>query len=622
MGTFAVKIGTAEYEVDAPDEATAWKYANAEHTKPYDVPVGVKSAMNVGQAMTFGFGDEIAAKFGADSARYRNTVDRFREEYPKSAMLGSVSGSMLLPFGGAKLAATTSPLTAAATIGGVTGALQGAGDAKDMQSIPQSSSEGALLGMTAAPAILGMARPMASMAAGAATKIPFVGDDISQWLASRRVAQAFERDSTDADAVGRRMVQLGPEARVGDAAGENTYSLLDLNANLPGRTKNDLESVIRNRISTRPDRMDSAVYAVNGGYGRAGEVEKALTTQQKQVAGPLYQKAHSMEVSPSAQLVNDLEAAKKLGAFSEAEKRALANPEMGPFTLGQSQQKLGQGKIGVRDIDHIKQGIDSLIEGQTDSVTGKVTAYGRDLVALKKRILAEADTLTIDPKTGQSVFKAARDAYAGPAALKSAITKGRSFWSDNATRLEDQLADMSKSEQDAFRIGASEALREKVGSQTGQNQLLNIWKDRNTREKLKALLGDDVKYSEVEAMISGESALKRMEGLGPSRNSRTFSREAAADDQTMSLAEDAASLGSSAASGSFRPLLSMVARNSSRIASPEPVRDAIGKILLQQYQPAEMKALMEVQELLRRQQTAAAAATGVASGKVAASKKK
>ena len=34
MGTFAVKIGNAEYEVDAPDENTAWKWANATHAKP------------------------------------------------------------------------------------------------------------------------------------------------------------------------------------------------------------------------------------------------------------------------------------------------------------------------------------------------------------------------------------------------------------------------------------------------------------------------------------------------------------------------------------------------------------------------------------------------------------
>lgn len=31
MGTYAVKVQNAEYEVDAPDEATAWKWANASH---------------------------------------------------------------------------------------------------------------------------------------------------------------------------------------------------------------------------------------------------------------------------------------------------------------------------------------------------------------------------------------------------------------------------------------------------------------------------------------------------------------------------------------------------------------------------------------------------------------
>lgn len=615
MGTFAVKIGNAEYEVDAPDEKTAWKYANAEHSKPYDIPAGLKSLMNVGQGVSFGFGDEIAGALGADKNRYRATLEDFQNEYPKSAMLGGISGSMLLPFGLGRL--STTPLQTAAVTGAISGALQGAGDAPTMDDVQKDAARAGGIGLAFGPLAFGMTKPVGGAMSALMTKAPIVGDDFAKSLARNRVVQSFGRDSIDVAGVESNLARLGGEARIADAAGENTRGLLDLNANLPGKTKDRLESLIRNRIATRPERMDDMVYSVNDGYGRAGNLESALTKQQQATSAPLYRQAHAMDVTPSPQLVNDLEAARKLGAFSEAEKRALANPEIGPFTLSASQQKLGEGRISVRDLDHIKQGIDSLIEGQTDSVTGKVTAYGRDLLKLKQRIVSEVDSATTDPQTGISIYKAARDAYAGPASLKNAINKGRSFWNESAESLSAQMSGMSESEKQAFRVGAAEALRTMSGSQTGQNRLLNMWKDRNTREKMQELLGSDVKFSEVQKLLSGEETLRRLEGLGPSRNSRTFSREAASDDQSLAIAQDALS---SAATGSMRPLMQAAAKNWGRLTTPEPVRDAIGEILMKQYAPAEMKALMEAQEVMRRHQKTISSLSGVAAGKTSSKK--
>jgi hypothetical protein len=59
-----------------------------------------------------------------------------------------------------------------------------------------------------------------------------------------------------------------------------------------------------------------------------------------------------------------------------------------------------------------------------------------------------------------------------------------------------------------------------------------------------------------------------------------------------------------------------------RLGTPEPVRDGIGKILMQQYAPAELKALMETQEALRKINAGASVASGYAGSQTAQSGKK
>lgn len=600
------------YDVEGPAGATPEQlgaFVSSQMSKPYDVPAGVASAMNIGQAVTFGFGDEIAGKLGLDRDRYRSTVDQFRQEYPGSAMLGSVSGSLLLP-PIAKFA-KLNPWAATSVVGGISGGLQGAGDAKEVGDVPKDAGTHALAGAVLGPAALGTmkaAQPIASaLGNNIASRLPMVGQKYSDWLARNRVADAFTRDNTTATDVGGNMARLGTEARVADAAGENTRGLLDLNANLPGKTKDQLEQLIRGRIASRPERLDDAVYAVNGGYGRAKDVTEALTSQQKGVAAPLYEKAHALDFSPSATLTRDLEAARKLGAWGEANKRALANPDGGPFSLDPAQQFLGKGNVAVRDVDHIKQGLDTLIEKETNEF-GKVSGFGRDLVSLKNRILGEVDGAV-------PIYKEARDAFAGPASLKTAVQKGRGFWKEDAESLADITAGMTNSEREAFKVGASEQLRSMVGSQPGQNKLLNFWKDRNTREKLQALLGDDVKYAQVEQMLKGEETLRRLESLGPSRNSRTFSREAGAEQQTLDNASDLLAAGLSAKTGGLSALMGGLGKYSARVGTPEPVRDSIGSILMGRYSTDEMKALRMAQEAIAERKKAAAAAVGVAAGK-------
>ena len=610
------------FDVEGPEGATAEElgsFISEQGSKPYDVPAGVASAMNIGQALTFGFGDEIAGAVGLDRDRYNATVKGFQKDYPGSAMLGSVSGSMLLPGGAAKLVKGMNPWAVAGATGGAFGMAQGAGDAEEGKRLEGATKSGAM-GMLGAPLIMGTAglggSALSALGGQVASRIPVGGQKYSEWLARNRVAGAMNRDNISADDLSSNMARLGPEARIADAAGESTRGALDVNANLPGKTANQLEELIRNRISTRPDRMDNMVNSVNGGYGRAGDLSAAFERQKLGEAAPLYQQLHQMNIPVSDNLNSIFKAAKQLGAAGTASK--IATAERTPFTLGTKEVtdtltniKSG-GTVSMRDADLVKRGIDTLIEKETDDLTGKVSTLGRSYVKLKHELLGELDNLTIDQNTGSSLYKSARDAFAGPSAHQSAIKKGRAFWNEKAEGIEELTRGMSQSEKEAFKVGASEQLREMAGTQTGQNRLLNYWKDRNTREKLQALLGDDVKYKDVEKMLKGEETLKRLESLGPSRNSRTFSREANAEQQTLDNASDLISAGLSAKTGGLSSLLGGLGKYSARVGTPEPVRDSIGNILMSKYATDEINALRLAQEAIKARKAAAASASGAA----------
>lgn len=596
----------------------------------YDVPAGLASAMNIGQSLSFGFGDEIAEKLGADRGKYNQTIENFRQEYPKSSLLGTVSGSMLIPSlaGRAAIAAPSmvagmGPWQTAAVTGAAQGAAQSAGDAEPGNRVGPGVTGGAL-GMVLGPGILGATKavgaPLSAILNPALTHAPFISKPVTQGLARNRVAQALMRDETSMKGeLLDTQRWLGTEARLADSAGENTRSLLDVTAAMPGTTQNKLESLIRNRQETRPTRLDPIVETISGGKGRPSEVLASLAAQKQAAAAPLYAQLNTMDVPVSDALRGTLQAAEKVGAMATAKK--IATAEQLPFSPANFTGKpnaitnTSSDRLSMRDADLVKRGIDDLIESQTDKITGKVTTLGRSYTILKKQLVGELDKLTIDPKTGESVYKSARDAYAGPAALEKAINDGRRFMSSDAEGLGATMSGMSASEQDAFRIGAAEAVRTKLGAQAGQTEFLNQRTNRNLRERLEVLSGGDkAKYEQILDMLRSEESLKRLERLGVRRNSSTFPRDAGAEDLTMETVSDLASAATSPATKLIPGAFQMLKNGSRRMGTPEPVRNAIGDMLLGRLDAPTNEALTKAILASKNRQIAAALQSGAAGG--------
>ena len=540
------------------------------------------------------------------------------------------SGAFAVGSGGANLAGTAGPLGAAGkalqaagvgpwlssmALGAGSGAVDGAAGAGSAAEIPREALTHAATGAVAAPVIQAGAKvvtaPVMALAQALLTRAPWLGEKLSGSLAARRIGEALLRDKVEAGNVPARMAALGPEARMVDAGDANTRSLLDVNAVLPGETGPALLAAQRSRIAGRPERLDPIADSMNSGMGRMGPAMRRMEAEQKANAAPLYLQAHSLNIPVDEDLGGILDAAHTLGAFKHGE--SIATARRLPFTLSKealdSAEEAGMPAVAsMRDLDHVKQGLDQLVSKETKP-NGSLTPLGAAYDELRRSMLTALDVRT--GGVGNSIYAKAREAYAGPARFMDAINAGNRFLNEGDDAIKIDLGDFGNSEKDAYRIGAAEALRKKFGSQGGQTEFINAWKNRNLRESLAATFDDPKKMSDTMALLHNEEHLKEMERLG--HGSQTMGRESAAEDQTAGVGEDLMSLGHNAVTLNAPGLWSDINRFSTRLGTPESVRNRIGELLLDR-DPMSAGIIEAAQDAVRRQRVAAAVAAGAAGG--------
>lgn len=580
-----------------------------------------------------GFGDEVLGALGAplkslvngqsvgDNYRelrdgYRGMIDARTEDAPVTTALTQL--------------ATSAPMIAMNPLGKAAGAvkamvpgLKGAQSATQVAGVGQRTAQAAASGFGYGTVqgvgdstsgdfgdVLkdGVANGATSAAFGAAgmpvlSAMGAVGGNVAQRIsktsayeaAKLKVAEALSRDargttfqtgqSNPINQVSARLGKLGDEATVADAGGQNTRQLLDTLATLPGRTKDAAEQLIHSRQAGRAGRL---ITAAEDGLSTQGQrlsphIDQWIT-QRERDAAPLYNQLRKTTVNPSAQLQSIVASADELGAVGLGREMAAARQM--PFTLdirpGASRNGLtnmpNSNGWTMNDLDHVKQGLDQKIAKQWDATEGKLTPLGLAYQDLKNKFVKELDTATTDPKSGVSLYKSARDAFAGPSALVDAAQLGRGALSKDGATIKNMVGDLSTSEQQAFRLGAYESLRNKLGREAGQTEILKMWKEPATREKLAAVFGDELRFRSFASNVAKESRLKGLESVG--RGSQTAARQFGAGDLDVGALTQAGGAMAAAKTGNFMGALAAAKDGWSRVATPQPVRDEMGSLLL------------------------------------------
>jgi hypothetical protein len=595
-------------------------------------------ALSALQGPTLGFLDEAAGVGsgalsaiqgkgytpGYESGRdyIRGAVKQHEEDYPIGSQVARGVSSLplaLIPGGQARTATTLAKALQAAKVGAGYGAAQGVGEstAQDLEGLGRDALSGGALSAVTGGALSGVGSGIGAVGSNIAQRM---SQGSAGQVAREKLAEALGRDArgtlaqtpgalTNAtDMAARRMQKLGPEATIADAGGASSRQLLDTLATLPGRTKQLVEGLIRERQSGRAGRLSAAADESLGTKGAEYQnTIQSLIDRKATEAAPLYKQLEGMSVRVDNELNSLLKASDS--AHGSAELSAKLRREV-PINI--SALKAGDD-IPFAALDSIKRSLYDL--GKDAKINNP--NISNDYNSLRVALINKMDDLSPKNEAG-SIYKQARNAFSSPAQLQDAVESGRGAMKTDAIGVSDLMKGMTQDQVEAFKVGALQSLRDKVGTESGQTSLLKMWKEPATSGKLKEIFGND--YKKFAADVAREARLKELESVG--RGSQTASRLYAAGDLDAQPISNAAQVATSIGSGQALPAIAGSARGIAgmwnKVRMPEATRDEMARLLMMRGQGGqqELQNLKPMMDRLAAERLRRASATGIGAGQI------
>ncbi len=457
---------------------------------------------------------------------------------------------------------------------------------------------GGALGATTQPA-------MSVLGAGGRQVMARVSPTAAGTYAQQKVAEALIRDVPEQlapSALTRaqaRFARLGPEARIADVAGKSTRSLLDVQATLPGTTAEAVERAIRERQATRAGRMMAAADESLGTQGAQYLAKlEDFSAQRFKESRPYYAAIDKATAKVDSELADVLNKSQSVQGSAELLFRTKTGQ-----TIDLAKLQPGQ-TVPMNVLDTLKQSLyDTAQTLRKSGSNAQASAYDD----VRQQLIGILEKQS--PKVGgQSAYTMAMKTWAGPSQMMDAAEIGRGVMRGDILDIQQATKGLSPSEIDAFRIGALQSLREKTGTEAGQTQLLKMWKEPATQERLKAAFGND--YRTFAAAVAKEARLKGLESAG--RGSQTAARLAGQADLDVAPLTQAAG---AASSGNIPAIVTAAANLARQTQTPEAVRNEIGRILLSR-DPRQLQQLEDVIRRLNESRARAASAAGFGAGQI------
>lgn len=451
--------------------------------------------------ITFGWMDEIAAglnsQFGdanydEDVAYQRARDAQFRERAPVTATAAEIAGGV-----GGALAAAPAAVARIVGQGGLravpglvgagatTGAVAGAGYADgDMDARKSGAKTGAmvggLLGATLPFAAQGAAKVGGAAARGIQNK---VRGQSSREAALNKVAQAMERDGVSPADASLRLRQMGPEAGIMDAGGDNMLGLARAATGAPGKAKDVGKAFVNTRQEGQGSRISGAVERATGRPDDFYDTLDDLIDRRAKSAGRLYQEA--FETKP---VIDTLEL-RALIEKSDDIRAAMTQARRLP-------KYANMPETSIELLDKAYKNIGG--KAQAAKRSGDNVLY-RDLNDLRLQ-LKEA-IVSQNPKYGEAL-----KAFAGETDLLDALEAGRKFIRQDGEVTYKMINQMSEPEKGFFQLGVARALKDMVyKTPDGSDAAKRLFGNMTMRSKLRAAFPDSPSFrrfaDELEAEV-------------------------------------------------------------------------------------------------------------------------
>ena len=598
------------------------------------MPAITRGAMTFAQGPTLGFADELAgaaalgqlgqsyAMGGTDIAPtradytaprdvVRGATQSFAEQYPfGSTALQMFGGALLGGFGPVRTAAMTVPqrlglaLATSAGTGGVAGA--GESEAETLGDVGLDALKSAGTSAVFGTGAQGVGRGISAVGRrGAAAFRERSAED----LARERLAQVLMREMPDRMQMQNEPFQAFTQRKLGRlgegaplaAIGPQTVGQIDLLASMPGTAAKQLDMTRRRIASERGPIIETAAERLLDAQGMPFRATLSGFAQAKQdAAQPFYDQLRGTSFVADRGLVSLLKRA--AGAQGPARELAQVSGEDMPDL---SQIKPGD-PIPFEALDRIKKALFDIEEGARGEF-GKATERSRAYGGLRNELIRKLDDLSPKDDSGNSIYRTARDTFAGGAEIETAMRRGFESLQLGVEDLGELVNGMSRGEIDAFRLGAAQALRDKIGTQSGQTQLLNAWKEPALQGRLRLIFGNN--FNDFRRVLLGQERVKSVERAG--QNSQTFARQEAKRDlnnfmETVDVAQNVQT-------GNVPGIIRYGAQ---RLQMPEASRNALARMLLLRGSAAqqEIAATQAYRDALARRRARAASRTGGAVG--------
>lgn len=481
-------------------------------------------ARSLASGASFGLADEFAAFMsdltgigGQAEGDYSEKLaaERARDEaipgYVKvpGETAGAVGASIAAaPATGAALAtkgiAQLPAWAKAAGIGGVTGGLFGFGTSEGgTEERAKGAATGAAIGTAAGAATYPIIRGAEKLAGGVSRAVRERFNPESG--ARRAIAKAIGQDEMTPAKVAARLRQLGPQATVADAGGENLLGVTRGATGMPGPAKNRASMVLSQRAEREGERIGKALGKLKPKDYFAAEDQ--FVERLRSRAAPLYEEAYKKYqqiASKEVDRVLDTPAGRKaLGRAVQKMQNDMtlvgkADPELTAalreaVDLGKSDIVTGRGVargLKLRTLDYVKRSLDDMIGA---AQKGGERDEARILVGLKNKLLGE-----LDEATGgvNSVYAKARKFYSDDIQVLDALEKGREFLRQDREIIRRELGKLSDSAKEAYRSGAVRSLMDRVmGTADQASAARRIFGNSLLRGKIRELFPDEKAFN-------------------------------------------------------------------------------------------------------------------------------